>query len=181
MQPTEVISHAGSAFMPYGASEAGSMKIPTPMVLPTTSAVHMARPRARFASVVSVAAAGPSSEVESVARRRRGAETRNVNGDDTPIGGEQRDDERKQRQQDERVCKVGPQQRRHGSGKNNQYAAHRGSARFLLVFLRAFFADKLADLQFAQAADQRRAEGQRQKHGREAGVHGSYGDVAKNI
>src|SRR6266481_8934739 len=90
-------------------------------------------------------------------------------------------DERKQRKQDERICEIGPKERRHGGGKDNQDAAHRGSARFFLVFLRAFFADELADLQFAAAADQRRAKGQRQKHRREAGVHGSTGDVAKNI
>src|SRR5215472_17219840 len=47
MQPTAVISHAGRAFIPYGASDAGNMKMPTPMVLPTTRAVHITSPRAR--------------------------------------------------------------------------------------------------------------------------------------
>src|SRR5262249_40301488 len=47
MQPIAVISHAGRAFIPYGASDAGNMKMPTPMVLPTTRAVHITSPRAR--------------------------------------------------------------------------------------------------------------------------------------
>ena len=42
-----VIPQAGMAFRPYGANEAGIRKIPMPMVLPTTSAVHVQKPSAR--------------------------------------------------------------------------------------------------------------------------------------
>src|SRR5204863_5269580 len=65
--------------------------------------------------------------------------------------------------------------------ENNQHAAHCGSARFFLVLLRAFFANELADLQFAEAADQRGAEDQREEHRREACIHGTNRDVTKNI
>src|ERR1700730_8710798 len=47
-----VVNQPGTALSPEGASEAGSMKMPTPIVLPTTSAVHMRRPRARGCSAV---------------------------------------------------------------------------------------------------------------------------------
>src|SRR5260370_32481077 len=90
-------------------------------------------------------------------------------------------DEGKERKQNERIRKIGPKQRRYGSRNNNQYAAHCGGARLFLVLLRALFPDKLADLQFAEAADQRWAGDQRQKHGREARIHRAHGDVTKNI
>src|SRR5712692_1457358 len=90
-------------------------------------------------------------------------------------------DERKKRQQDEGVSEVGPKQRRHGGRENNQYAAHRGRACLFLVFLWTFFANKLTDLQFAEAADKRWAESQPKKHGRETRVHRPHGDIAKNI
>ena len=49
------------------------------------------------------------------------------------------------------------------------------------MLLRAFFANELADLQFAEAADQRGAEDQREEHRREACIHGTNRDVTKNI
>ena len=90
-------------------------------------------------------------------------------------------DERKKRQQNEGICEVGPKECRHGGRENNQYAPHRGRACLFLVLLRALFADKLADLQFAKPADQRWAKGQPKKHNRETRVHGPHSDVAKNI
>src|SRR4029077_20838384 len=62
--------------------------------------------------------------------------------------------ERKKRQQNKGVSEIGPQQRRHGGRKNNQYAAHRRRARLFLVLLRAFFPDELANLQFAKTPDE---------------------------
>ncbi len=49
------------------------------------------------------------------------------------------------------------------------------------MLLRAFFADVLADLQFAQAPNQPGAEDQAEKHGRQARVDRSNGDVSKNV
>ena len=60
---------------------------------------------------------------------------------------------------DER-CSGRPQQRRHEDGDRDQQAAHGRRAGFLLVRLRAFFADVLADLEFAQPANDDRADDQ---------------------
>src|SRR5258708_8386583 len=90
-------------------------------------------------------------------------------------------DESKKRQENEGVCEIGPKQRRHGSGENDQNATHGGRAGFFLVLLWAFFADVLPDLQFADPADQRWAEGKTKKHSLETRVHSPHGDVAKNI
>src|SRR5713226_6287590 len=62
-------------------------------------------------------------------------------------------DESKKRQENEGIGEIGPQQRRHGGGKNNQYAAHGGRPGLFLVLLRPFFADILPDLQFSEPAD----------------------------
>src|SRR6476619_3682573 len=49
-QPTTVTSQPIMALKPYGASDAGNRKIPMPMVLPTTSAVHIQKPSLRWPS-----------------------------------------------------------------------------------------------------------------------------------
>src|SRR5207344_1946614 len=49
------------------------------------------------------------------------------------------------------------------------------------MLLRAFFTDVLPDLQLAQAPNQPRSKDEAEKHGGQARVDGSNGDVAKNI
>src|SRR5213082_2587908 len=56
-QPTTVTSQPLNALRPYGASVAGMAKIPTPMMLPTTSAVHIQKPRLRLLSWAAASAA----------------------------------------------------------------------------------------------------------------------------
>ncbi len=46
-----VITQPVNAFRPYGASDAGIMKMPMPMVLPITSAVHIQKPSSRGSAV----------------------------------------------------------------------------------------------------------------------------------
>src|SRR5712692_2488258 len=86
-----------------------------------------------------------------------------------------------QGQQHKTVSKVSPQQCRHHRRQHDQHAAHRRCAGLFLVVLRAFFANVLADLQFAQLADQPRPENKRQKHRGETGVHRANGDVPEYI
>ena len=62
--------------------------------------------------------------------------------------------------QTKRIAQVGPQQRRHDDRDGDQHPAHGGRAGFFLVGLRAFFADVLADLKFAQAVDDQRPDDQ---------------------
>ena len=45
--PAAVSSQAHTLFRPYGASEAGSRKMPEPMMLPTTMATHIEKPSCR--------------------------------------------------------------------------------------------------------------------------------------
>ena len=70
---------------------------------------------------------------------------------------------------DERVGGIGPQQGGQQDGDDDEHAAHGGRAGFLLVRLRAVFADVLADLEFAQLLDDVRADEQRDEQRREAG------------
>src|ERR1700740_641205 len=44
VQPSTVMAQPSRAFMPYGASEAGSRKMPMPITLPTMSEVHIQKP-----------------------------------------------------------------------------------------------------------------------------------------
>ena len=66
----------------------------------------------------------------------------------------------KHRDPDEAVAQVGPQQSWDHDGDRDQQAAHGGRAGFFLMSLGAFFADVLADLKFAQAVDDERADDQ---------------------
>src|SRR5712692_6597810 len=90
-------------------------------------------------------------------------------------------EKREQREQDKWIGQIRPKKHRHSRGKNDEHAAHGWRARFFLVLLGALLADELADLQFAETANQPGTKNQRQKHGRETRVHGSHGDVTKNI
>src|SRR5437868_15033409 len=44
VQPSTVMPQPSKAFMPYGASEAGSRKMPMPITLPTIREVHIQKP-----------------------------------------------------------------------------------------------------------------------------------------
>jgi hypothetical protein len=58
-------------------------------------------------------------------------------------------EQRKQRQQNEWIRQIGPQQNRHRRREHDQHSAHRRRSRFFLVLLGTFFANVLPDLQFA--------------------------------
>ena len=90
-------------------------------------------------------------------------------------------DERKKRKQNKRIGQVSPEQRGDGGRQNNQHASHGWGARLFLMLLRAFFADVLPNLQFAQAPDEPRTKHQAEEHRRQARVDGSNRDVSKNI
>src|SRR3989338_4262222 len=85
-----------------------------------------------------------------------------------------------ERQPEERVGQVRPQQRGNHDGGKNQQAAHGGRARLGLV-AGDFFADELADLEGAQPADHPGAEHQHQQQRREPGEGGAHRDVAEDI
>ena len=81
---------------------------------------------------------------------------------------------------DEAVAQVGPQQRRDQHADNDQHAAHGRRAGFLLVGLRAVLADVLADLEFTQAANHRRADDEADEQRGQAGEGGAEGQIAKD-
>ena len=54
---------------------------------------------------------------------------------------------------DKGVGRIGPEYGGQQNGDDDEHSAHGGSAGFLLVRLRAVFADVLADLEFAQLLD----------------------------
>ena len=70
---------------------------------------------------------------------------------------------------DEAIAQVRPQQGWHHHGDNDQHASHGRRPGFLLMGLGAVFADVLADLEFAQPANYRRADDQPHKQRGEAG------------
>ena len=84
------------------------------------------------------------------------------------------------RQPDEFVGEIGPQDGRNHDGNHNQHATHGGSTRFFGVRFGPFFADVLANLEFAQLADDRWANNQSHKQGRKAGKGRAEGQIAKN-
>src|SRR5262249_3816800 len=87
----------------------------------------------------------------------------------------------KERDQDKRICQIGPKQRGDTGRQDDQHSPHGGCSRFFLVRFRPFFADVLPDLEFAQPPNQPRPENEREEHRREAGVDRSNGDVAKHV
>src|SRR5579859_796132 len=90
-------------------------------------------------------------------------------------------DQSKEREQNKWIGQIRPKQCGHGRRQNDQHAAHGRCAGFLLVFLRAFLADVLPDLQIAQPLNQPGAEHEAEKHGRQARIDGSNSNVAKNV
>src|SRR5437016_12169808 len=90
-------------------------------------------------------------------------------------------EKREQREQDKWIGQIRPKENRHSRGKNDEHPTHGWRARFLFVLLGDLLTDELADMQFAQSADEPGTKDQRQKHGRKARVHGTHSDVAKNI
>src|SRR5687768_1089894 len=78
MHPSTVTNQPIMALKPKGASEDGNRKMPIPMVLPTTSAVHIQKPSLRWPFVVfsplvvtSLAPVQVAADVRIVRRPRR--------------------------------------------------------------------------------------------------------------
>ena len=82
--------------------------------------------------------------------------------------------------QTKRIAQVGPEQRRHQDGDGNQQAAHGRRAGLFLVRLRAFFADVLADLKFAQTLDDDGPDDQSGKKRGKAGEGGAERQITEN-
>ncbi len=81
---------------------------------------------------------------------------------------------------DEAIGQVGPEQRRNQHGDHDEDAAHGRRAGLLLVGLGAVFADVLADLEFAQAMNDGRANDQSDKQCSQAGEGGAEGQIAED-
>ncbi len=88
-----------------------------------------------------------------------------------------KDNQRQERDPDVEIAQVGPKQRGGDDRDHNQYAAHGGGAGLLLVTLGAFLADVLADLEFAQLANQQGPEDETQQKRCDAGESGPDSDV----
>src|SRR5450631_414616 len=86
----------------------------------------------------------------------------------------------KDRNPDEWIAQVCPQQCRHQNGDGDQQPTHRRRARFFLMSLRTFFADVLPDLEIAQTTNH---DGPNDEPGEERGKAGEGGpesQVTKN-
>ena len=88
---------------------------------------------------------------------------------------------RQHRNPDVDVPQIGPEQRRHQRGGQNQQTSHRRRAGFRRVRRRAFVPDDLADLKLAQLANEPRAEQQADEQRREARRGGPEGDVLNDV
>ena len=80
----------------------------------------------------------------------------------------------------EAIAQIGPQQRGNDDRDDDQQSAHGRRAGFFLMSLRAFFANVLSDLKFAQAADDQRTHDQRGEQRGKAGECRAERDVAKD-
>ena len=78
------------------------------------------------------------------------------------------------------VAEIGPEQRGHDDGDDDQDAAHGRRAGFLLVAARTFFANVLSDLEFAQLGDQPGSQRDAQKQRGDAGESRAQREVAKD-
>ena len=87
---------------------------------------------------------------------------------------------REHHEPDEGIRQVAPQQRRNQDGDADQHAAHRGRAALLLVALRTFFADVLADLKLAQPINDKRPDQQADQQRRQARKDAAERDVAED-
>src|ERR1017187_5900013 len=74
---------------------------------------------------------------------------------------------------------IGPEQRGHHDADDDEDATHGRRARFFLVGLWAILADVLADLKFAQLADQPGSQKDTEEERRQAGKQSARGDVAE--
>ena len=81
---------------------------------------------------------------------------------------------------DEAVGQVSPQQRGNQHADDDQHAAHGGRAGFLLVGLWAVLANVLADLEFAQAMNDRRSDDQSDEQCGQAGEDGAKRQIAED-
>ena len=84
------------------------------------------------------------------------------------------------RDPDKPVTEVCPQQSRHDRRDSDQKAAHGGRASFFLMGLGSFLANVLADLKFAEPANDKRTHDQSREQGCEAGKSCSKSKIAKN-
>src|SRR5580698_9109261 len=87
---------------------------------------------------------------------------------------------RDHRNPDEGISEIGPEQRGQHDGDHDKHAAHGGRAGFLLVRLRAFFADVLADLKLAQLLNDVGADKQAYQQRRQRGEGGPEREIAKD-
>ena len=78
------------------------------------------------------------------------------------------------------VAQVSPQQSRNHDGNGDQQPAHGRGAGLLLMRLGPFFADELADLEFAQTVDDDGADDQCREQSGEAGKGCTKGQIAEN-
>ena len=83
-------------------------------------------------------------------------------------------------QPDEGVRQIRPEQRGQHDGDHDQQSSHGRRAGFLLMRARSLLADILADLEFAQAADHRRADDERHEQRRQAGKGRAEREVAED-
>ena len=81
---------------------------------------------------------------------------------------------------DEGVREIAPQQRGNEDGDADEHAAHGGRAALLLVALRTFFADVLADLKLAQAINDIWPDEQADEQRRQAREDAAKRDVAED-
>src|SRR5258708_23000194 len=81
---------------------------------------------------------------------------------------------------DKGIAQVRPQKRRHDDADGDKQSAHGGRPGFFLMRLRTFLADVLADLKFAQAADDDRADDESGKQSGQASEGGAKRQVTKN-
>ena len=78
------------------------------------------------------------------------------------------------------ISQVRPQQRGHHNRNDNEDSAHGGRAGLLLVGFRAFLADVLSDLKFAQLVDEPGPQRDAQEQSRDAGERRAEGSVPED-
>ena len=84
------------------------------------------------------------------------------------------------RDPDEGICRVAPEQGRQNDGDHDEQATHGGSARLFLMRLRPVLADVLADLEFAQLLDDVRTDEKRDEECGKRGEGGAEREIAKD-
>ena len=84
------------------------------------------------------------------------------------------------RQPDEFVGEIGPQDGRNHDGNHNQHATHGGSTRFFGVRFGPFFADELSNLKVTELADDGGTHDHPHKKRGQAGKGGAKGEIAED-